>query len=144
LGAGFGTIRGTWWRTSIEAERLSKQSRISIGRNGSGIEKLPAAMEDNGLTNFPSTATLSVYVGHDGLMDFAIEDRFRGAGKTQREVIVLACANKQFFAEGLKSTDAAARAMDYRFDGAGSVLTLVCEELHNRSDKDRSRRTRST
>jgi len=71
----------------------------------SGTEQM---LSDTGMkgekVQFPSTAALSVYLGHDGLMDFTIESRFQGERKSQRETIVLACASKLFFANGLKST----------------------------------------
>ena len=49
---------------------------------------------------------LLVYVGHDGLMDFAMEKPFPGNGTTKRQAIVLACASKQFFGAPLKPTGA--------------------------------------
>ena len=49
---------------------------------------------------------LLVYVGHDGLMDFAMEKAFPGNGATKRQAIVLACASKQFFGAPLKPTRA--------------------------------------
>jgi hypothetical protein len=49
---------------------------------------------------------LLVYVGHDGLMDFAMEKSFPGNGRTKRQAIVLACAGKQFFGAPLKPTGA--------------------------------------
>ena len=56
--------------------------------------------------NAPVAAALSVYVAHDGLMDFTVESRFQGDGDPHREAIVLACASKMFFANVLKSTGA--------------------------------------
>jgi hypothetical protein len=61
-------------------------------------------MPPNG--NSPTTAALSVYVGHEGLMDFAIDRRFQGDGKAHRDAIIWACASKMFFASGLKTTGA--------------------------------------
>jgi len=49
---------------------------------------------------------LLVYVGHDGLMDFAMEKSFPGNGGMKRQAIVLACASKQFFGAPLKPTGA--------------------------------------
>jgi hypothetical protein len=49
---------------------------------------------------------LLVYVGHDGLMDFAMEKSFSGNGGAKRQAIVLACASKQFFGAPLKPTGA--------------------------------------
>jgi hypothetical protein len=59
--------------------------------------------EDVGL---PSEAELSVYLGHDGLMDFALEKSFSGAQPGNRQVIVLACASKAFFGPTLRTTGA--------------------------------------
>lgn len=49
-------------------------------------------------------ADLLVYVGHDGLMDFSLEQTFRGNGGAGRQAIVLACASKQYFGRPLKTT----------------------------------------
>jgi hypothetical protein len=49
---------------------------------------------------------LAVYVGHDGLMDFAIEKKFQGEAAGEREAIVLACASKAYFGPNLRPTKA--------------------------------------
>jgi hypothetical protein len=54
----------------------------------------------------PSTADLVVYVGHDGLMDFTLDKTFHGVGGEKREVMILACASKEFFAPALRPTGA--------------------------------------
>ena len=51
-------------------------------------------------------ADLLVYVGHDGLMDFSQEKKFQGETSGKREVMVLACASKQYFGPGLRPTGA--------------------------------------
>jgi len=51
-------------------------------------------------------ADLVVYVGHDGLMDFALEKTFKDAGAPKRQAIVLACASRQYFGAALKPTGA--------------------------------------
>jgi len=51
-------------------------------------------------------ADLFVYIGHDGLMDFALEKTFRGDAAEKRQAIVLACASKQYFGAPLKPTGA--------------------------------------
>jgi len=56
----------------------------------------------------PSKTSLAVYVGHDGLMDFALDKTFQGVGKEKREAVVLACASKSFFAAALRPTGAQA------------------------------------
>ncbi len=54
----------------------------------------------------PSKTSLTVYVGHDGLMDFTLEKAFQGVGGEKREAMVLACASKSYFAAGLRPTGA--------------------------------------
>ena len=49
---------------------------------------------------------LAVYVGHDGLMDFAMERNFQGETGGERQAIILACASKAYFGPDLKSTGA--------------------------------------
>lgn len=53
-----------------------------------------------------STASLICYVGHDGLMDFTI-DRFPSKkGTDKKDVIILACASKVYFREGIRAVEA--------------------------------------
>lgn len=42
-------------------------------------------------------AQLIGYIGHDGLMDFNINDDFKNEDNIKREVIILACYSKRFF-----------------------------------------------
>jgi hypothetical protein len=49
---------------------------------------------------------LAVYMGHDGLMDFAMERKFAGDDGNAREAIVLACASKAYFGPSLRPTGA--------------------------------------
>lgn len=51
-------------------------------------------------------AQLIAYVGHDGLMDFAMEKVFEPMGTTTRETIILACISKRFYAPLLRHTGA--------------------------------------
>ncbi len=54
----------------------------------------------------PAKSSLVVYVGHDGLMDFALDKTFQGVGTQKREAMVLACASKSYFEAGLRPTGA--------------------------------------
>lgn len=49
---------------------------------------------------------LVAYVGHDGLMDFQLEEVFQGTGSDQRETIILACISKRYFQASLRATGA--------------------------------------
>jgi hypothetical protein len=50
--------------------------------------------------------TLAAYVGHDGLMDFDLENYPQNREGNGREAIVLACASKQFFGDALREAGA--------------------------------------
>lgn len=51
-------------------------------------------------------ADLICYVGHDGLMDFALDKTFNGPVRNKREVIILACISKRYFHTPLRATGA--------------------------------------
>jgi hypothetical protein len=49
---------------------------------------------------------LLCYIGHDGLMDFQLEDYPSRADNGKRQVVILACASKNYFAEHVRRTGA--------------------------------------
>jgi hypothetical protein len=53
---------------------------------------------------FNGAADLIAYIGHDGLMDFTLQQKFENCSKRKRESIILACYSKNYFAPHLKST----------------------------------------
>src|SRR5262249_46984607 len=61
----------------------------------------------DGPIHISQKASLVVYVGHDGLMDFSMEKTFHGDAAPNRQAIVLACASRQYFGATLKPTGAA-------------------------------------
>lgn len=74
--------------------------------SGGGADVLPASDSETGtLVNLPAHggANLFVYIGHDGLMDFQLPRYPNQKDAGHREAIVLACASKQFFREGVKA-----------------------------------------
>ena len=54
--------------------------------------------------NAGGAADLVAYVGHDGLMDFQLEETFTGPTTNTRQTIILACISKRFFAEHIRAT----------------------------------------
>lgn len=56
--------------------------------------------------NTDGSAELVVYVGHNGLMDFALPSMPESLDERQRKAIILACISKKYFAAPLKSTGA--------------------------------------
>lgn len=51
-------------------------------------------------------ADLLCYIGHDGLMDFQLTDKFEKQDTLKREAIMLACISKKYFAPHLQQTKA--------------------------------------
>ena len=51
-------------------------------------------------------ANLLAYIGHDGLMDFQLPRLSHPNNHVHRDVVVLACASKQFFADGVRASGA--------------------------------------
>jgi hypothetical protein len=51
-------------------------------------------------------AALLAYVGHNGLMDFQMQEYPRAAGNAKRQAVILACASKPYFTEALRATGA--------------------------------------
>lgn len=52
------------------------------------------------------SANLLSFIGHDGLMDFNLEEKFKQADTLKRESIILACISKRYFAPHLEETGA--------------------------------------
>lgn len=51
-------------------------------------------------------AGLIAYVGHNGLMDFSLSEYPKKADERERQVIILACASKNYFSSALRKTGA--------------------------------------
>ena len=61
---------------------------------------------DSTTIRFGGAADLIAYCGHDGLIEFGPPPSKSPANKEKREIILLACISKRFFAEPLRSTGA--------------------------------------
>lgn len=85
--------------------RLIKQTIIDFLNAAAG--KNPVTVENgNKPVYFGGAADLIAYVGHDGLMDFSLEQEFEGEATRKRETIILACYSKNYFKPHLKSSGA--------------------------------------
>ncbi|MGZ4034283.1 MAG: hypothetical protein ACXVPU_05320 [Bacteroidia bacterium] len=49
------------------------------------------------------SSQLTCYVGHDGLMDFALENYPVKKGTEKKDVIILACASRMYFKDAIKA-----------------------------------------
>jgi hypothetical protein len=50
-------------------------------------------------------AKLCAYIGHDGLMDFELNETFENTDKVKRDVIILACYSHHYFSQHLQKSN---------------------------------------
>ncbi|NDI98023.1 hypothetical protein GWA97_02945 [Flavobacterium sp. LaA7.5] len=60
---------------------------------------------DNITIGVGGNASLLAYIGHDGLMDFTINNKFVNTDGKKRDIIILACYSKMFFEPHLKTAN---------------------------------------
>jgi hypothetical protein len=82
-----------------------KQTIIDFLNYASGNNKSNVKV-DSCEIKIGGNADLICYVGHDGLMDFTLEKYPVKADNIQREVVILACASKNYFYNILRKTGA--------------------------------------
>ncbi|MCB0791937.1 MAG: hypothetical protein H6595_06765 [Flavobacteriales bacterium] len=70
-----------------------------------GQQAVPVTQEGTALS-FGGGADLVAYVGHDGLMDFAVAPAYGAPPAAPRDAIVLACYSKHFFGPQLQQAGA--------------------------------------
>ncbi|MEX1188074.1 MAG: hypothetical protein WED33_02380 [Bacteroidia bacterium] len=73
--------------------------------NSSCGKKLGTVTSGNTSLGINGNANLLAYIGHDGLMDFQLNDDFVNIDNKRRDVMVLACYSKHFFSKELKSAN---------------------------------------
>jgi len=74
---------------------------------GGGTDSATVSVQPT-VMNLPAhgEADLVAYIGHDGLMDFQLPKYPQRKDGTRRDAIVLACASKQFFRDGVQASGA--------------------------------------
>ena len=105
----FHAASGTYLIADAYRGREIKRAILDFYGSAAGQAREPIKVHVKGShsdLSLSATAALSVYVGHDGLMDFSIEENFVSKDKSRREVMVLACASKAFFGPTLRGTGA--------------------------------------
>lgn len=75
--------------------------------SGGGADTGPVSVHST-VVNLPAhgEADLVAYIGHDGLMDFQLPKYPQRKAATRHDAIMLACASKQFFRDGLQASGA--------------------------------------
>jgi hypothetical protein len=74
------------------------QSCAGIRKDTCHINNTPVGLYGN--------AALVAYIGHDGLMDFTLQNQYFNADNKQRDCIILACASKNYFWKYIKNAKA--------------------------------------
>ncbi len=83
--------------------RYIKQTMADFLQSGSG--KLKDTLKINNTTiGIYGNSTMLAFIGHDGLMDFQLNEKFQNTDGKIRDVIILACISKKYFAPHLKAT----------------------------------------
>jgi hypothetical protein len=85
--------------------RNIREATVDLLRYASGAGSTALKIADRTLT-IGGGADLIAYVGHDGLMDFALEQGYPAQDKRIRETIILACISKRYYAPHLRTTGA--------------------------------------
>lgn len=84
---------------------MIKQTVIDFLDYSAGKNKIAIKVDSINL-NIGGNADLICYVGHDGLMDFSLDDYPSKEDSKKREIILLACASKNYFYSHIKKTGA--------------------------------------
>lgn len=82
-----------------------KQTTIAFLKATSGSNEQKITYENEELC-FGGGSNLLSYVGHDGLMEFDLNNDFEPQNSEKRDAIILACISKDYFAPYLKQTGA--------------------------------------
>lgn len=81
--------------------RFIRQATINFFTAASGNNEIEIEVKGKKIF-FGGAADLIAYVGHDGLMDFSLEQAFKKSNDKPREAIMLACYSKNYFSPHLK------------------------------------------
>ncbi|TMM59317.1 hypothetical protein FEE95_07755 [Maribacter algarum] len=82
-----------------------KQTTIDFLNASSGSDEQKLKYENQELC-FGGGADLLTYMGHDGLMEFSLDENFEPQNAEKRDAIILACISKNYFKPYLKKTGA--------------------------------------
>lgn len=80
-----------------------KEATETFFRSSSGIIK-DTLNVDNKIIGIKGNSKLVAYIGHDGLMDFDLQEKFINTDTKIRDVIILACYSKSYFTPYLKNS----------------------------------------
>ncbi len=84
--------------------KLIKESTIDFLNSSSGKTKDTLKIGKTTI-GIGGNSKLLAYVGHDGLMDFQLNETFENIDKEKRDIIILACYSKKYFAPYLAKSN---------------------------------------
>lgn len=82
-----------------------KQTTVDFFKASSG-DFLTTVQLDSLTVSFGGDSNLLSYIGHNGLMDFNIDANFEQNDTKERDVIILSCKSKDYYATKLRQTGA--------------------------------------
>ena len=85
--------------------RYIKAITIDFLNAAAGIHKDTLHVDDKTI-GIHGNAQLVAYLGHNGLMDFTLEDSFENHDQKERDVIILACYSRDYFAQYIQDAGA--------------------------------------
>ncbi|MCX8532298.1 hypothetical protein [Chryseobacterium luquanense] len=84
--------------------KFIKESTIDFLNSSSGKSKDTLKIGKTTI-GIGGNSKLLAYIGHDGLMDFQLNETFENTDKEKRDVIILACYSKKYFAPHLAKSN---------------------------------------
>lgn len=88
---------------AYNGKNIKRATEIFL-RSSAGIIKDTLKL-NNRVIGILGNSKLVAYIGHDGLMDFNIQEKFKNIDNVKRDVIILACYSKNYFASHLKKSN---------------------------------------
>ena len=85
--------------------RYIKQTTEDLLKACSGNTKDSIKVEDRYI-GIMGNAEVIAYIGHNGLMDFSLSGTYKNKDERKRQVIILACASRQYFKNHIKAAGA--------------------------------------
>jgi hypothetical protein len=82
-----------------------KQCTINFLKSSSG-SFADSVLVNNKTIYCGGSSNIIAYTGHDGLMDFDINEKYPATDSIKRQVIILACYSKKYFSQHIKASGA--------------------------------------
>lgn len=84
--------------------RLIMQCTLDFLRSSAGLLN-DTLQVNHTIIGIAGNSRLLAYVGHDGLMDFSLNEAFKNSDNRSRDVMILACYSTNFFSQHLKTAN---------------------------------------